>query len=439
MNLEEVIKFVDGKVICGDLNTKINNIKIDSRKIKKGDTFIGIKGDNYDGNKYYIDAINNGADVVIIDNEKVISKLDKTIILVKDSIKALQDIARYKMSNIDIPVIAVTGSVGKTTTKDLIYNVLSKKYKVLKTDKNYNGQIGVPLTVLSLKDEEILLLEMGMNEKGCMNKLSYIVKPDIVVFTNIGTSHIGNLGSRKNILKAKLEVLNHMKENGIIILNNDNDLLNKEKYKLNKYKIITYGINSDSDYKAHSIYLEENKIIYFLNNKRYEINLSGLSNVYNSLVSIVIGEMFNVKKINKILKHTNITSNRLQIINKNNIKIIDDTYNASYESIINAIDTLQIVGKNRKIVVLGDVLELGKYSKKIHKMIGEYIKNIDILITVGKYSKYIYKNSKIKDKYYFNDNKEAIYKLKEIIKDNDTILIKASHSMNFKYIVDNLV
>ena len=158
---------------------------------------------------FYLDALDKGAEVIIIDNKNIITNLSKTIILVDDSIKALQDIARFKMSKIDKPVIAITGSVGKTTTKDLVYSVLSKKYKVLKTDKNYNGQIGVPLTVLSLKDEEVLLLEMGMNEKGALSKLSSIVKPNIVVITNIGTSHIGNLGSRKNILKAKLEIFDY--------------------------------------------------------------------------------------------------------------------------------------------------------------------------------------------------------------------------------------
>ena len=204
MNLKEIIEYINGKLIYGDINKKITNIKIDSRKIKKGDTFIGIKGEKYDGNTFYLDVLKK-ADVIILDNKDIITKLDKTIILVENSIEALQRIAEYKMSKLNIPVIAVTGSVGKTTTKDLIYNVLNKKYKVLKTDKNYNGQIGLPLTVLKYKDEDILLVEMGMNEVGGINKLSKIIKPDIAIITNIGTSHIGNLGSRKNILKAKLE------------------------------------------------------------------------------------------------------------------------------------------------------------------------------------------------------------------------------------------
>ena len=228
MILSEIINIINGRLICGNLNKKINSVKIDSRKIDKDDTFIGINS----GNNFYLDALNNGASIIILDNEELITKKEGTIIVVKDSIKALQDIARYKMAKLNIPVIAVTGSVGKTTTKDLIYNVLKNKYKILKTNKNYNGQIGLPLTVLSYKDEEILLVEMGMNEKGGIDKLSSIVKPDISVITNIGTSHIGNLGSRKNIMNAKFEILNHMKENSTLIINNDDSLLHKKIKKL---------------------------------------------------------------------------------------------------------------------------------------------------------------------------------------------------------------
>ena len=433
MKLSKIIKIIDGKLICGDLNKEIINVKIDSRIIEKGDTFIGING----GNNYYLDALDNGASIIILDNEDSINKKEGTIILVKNSISALQELAKEKMSNSNALVIAVTGSVGKTTTKDLIYNILKNKYKILKSDKNFNGQIGLPLTVMKLKDEEILLVEMGMNEKGGIDKLSSIVKPDIAVITNIGTSHIGNLGSKKNILKAKLEILNHMKENSTLIINNDDRLLHKKIKKLKKYNVITYGIINKSNYNAYDIKLEENKTIYYLNNKKYEIPLVGLSSVYNSLVSIIIGKLFKIKKIK--FKDIDITSNRLQIIERDDIKIIDDSYNASYESIINALDTLNIIGKGRKIAVLGDVLELGKYSKKIHEEIGKNIKNIDILITVGKYSKYIYNKAIIKNKYHFNNNKEAIEKIEEIKKIEDTILIKASHSMNFKKIVDNLL
>lgn len=436
MNLKDILKICDGKLLCGHENIEITSFSIDTRTIKENDLYIGIKGEKYDGNTFYIEALNKGAKACILDNEKIITKKEKNIILVKDSIEALQKIAAYKRQKHNIKVVSVTGSVGKTTTKDLIYHVLKNNYKILKTDKNYNGQIGLPLTVLKLKDEEILLVEMGMNEKGGIDKLSKIVKPDIAVITNIGSSHIGKLGSREEILNAKLEILNHMNKDGILILNNDNDLLNKKIKELN-YKIITYGINNKSDYMASDIKLEENKTSYKLNNKLYEVNISGISTVYNSLASIIIGELFKVKDIN--LKNVEITSNRLEIKNINDIKIIDDTYNASYESVVNAIDTLNIIGKKRKIAILGDILELGEFSKQIHEDIGKYLKNIDILITIGKYSIYINNKANIKEKYHFYNLEDAYNKITEIIKNEDTILFKASHSMNFKYLVDKMM
>jgi len=437
VKIKDILKICDGTLICGDEDAIINDFSKDTRTIKEGDLYVGIKGENYDGNIFYLEALNKGATACILDNESVITTKDKNIILVKDSVEALHKLAEYKREQHNVKVIAVTGSVGKTTTKELIYNMLKDNYKVLKTDKNYNGQIGLPLTVLKLNDEEILLVEMGMNEKGGINKLSKIVKPDIAIITNVGTSHIGNLGSREEIMNAKLEILNHMHKDGILIINNDNDLLNKKKNSLN-HKIITYGINNKSDYNAYDIKLEENKTTYKLNDEYYEINISGLSTVYNSLVSIIIGDLFDIKDKKEKIKNIEIENNRLEIKNINNIKIIDDTYNASYESIVNAIDMLKIIGKKRKIIVLGDVLELGTYSKQIHEEIGLYLRDIDILITIGKESIYINNKANTKEKYHFYNLEDAYNKLKEIIKEEDTILFKASHSMNFKELVSKL-
>lgn len=437
MNLNDILKIHNADIICGDTNIEIEHIKIDSRKVEKNDTFIGIKGDNYDGNSFYLDAIKNGANLIIIDNDKYIKKLDKTIVLVDDSVSFLQSLATYKMKKIKAPVIAVTGSVGKTTTKDIIYSVLKEKYKVLKTYKNYNGQIGLPLTVLEYKDEDIILLEMGMNQIGGIAKLSKIVKPDIAIITNIGTSHIGYLKSRENILKAKLEILEYMKKGSTVILNNDDDMLNK--IKLKDYNVITYGINNKSDYNAYDIKLDYDKVTYKVNSDTYNLNMPGLSTIYNSLVSIIIGELFKIKNIKKILENVEITSNRLELKKIGNITIIDDCYNASYESMMNALDILKNVEKKRKIAILGDIVEIGDYAKEIHEKLGGKIENIDILITVGEYSIYIYNKANIKEKYHYLDVENAYKKIKEIIKEDDIILIKASNAMNFKYIVDKML
>lgn len=438
MNLKDILNIINGKLICGNINKKVSNFSKDTRTINENDLYFGIKGDNYDGNKFYLEAIKKGAIACIVDNKNAITKKMGTIILVEDTIKALHLLAAEKMKKYNIPVIAVTGSVGKTTTKELIYNVLKDDYKILKTEKNYNGQIGLPLTVLKLKDEEILLVEMGMNEQGAIEKLSKIVKPDIAVITNIGTSHIGILKTKENILKAKLEILKHMNGN-TLILNNDDILLSEKQKELKEYNIITYSINNESKYKANEINILENKVKYKIENELYEIPMNGKSTIYNSIPAIIIGEIFKIKKIKQKLKNIKTETNRLEIIKHNNIKIINDCYNASYESIMNAIEVLKKVKGKRKIVVLGDILELGEYEEKIHSKLGTDIDDVDILISIGNLAKYTYQNSNIEEKYYFKTKEDALIKIKSILKEADVILVKASNSMNFKYIVEEIL
>ena len=235
--VKDLIEVCNGKLLCGDINLPLNNFSKDTRLINKDDVYIGIKGESFDGNKFYKDALDKGASVCILDNiDEVDDKYkDKTIVKVEDTIKAIGLLAKYKRSLYNIPVVAVTGSVGKTSTKDMIAAVLSTEYKVLKTEANYNNHIGLPLTILKLTDEDILVVEMGMNHFGEISLLTNIAKPTGCVITNIGTSHIGNLGSRENILKAKLEILEGLDKNGFVLINNDNDLLHEWAKKEKRY------------------------------------------------------------------------------------------------------------------------------------------------------------------------------------------------------------
>ena len=218
MNSDVLLQIVDGKYLNKGTKRKINEIKIDSRKINKNDVFIALKGSNFDGHDYVKDAIKSKASAIIV-NRKIDIKTNVPIILVKDTYDSLIKIGTFFRNKFDIPVIAVTGSCGKTTTKELIYTILSKKYKVLKSEKNYNNHIGIPLTLTKLSNEyDACVLEIGMNHFSEISKLSKMVKPNIGIITNIGTSHIGNLGSQKNILKAKMEILDGMKD-GLLILN----------------------------------------------------------------------------------------------------------------------------------------------------------------------------------------------------------------------------
>ena len=285
---------------------------------------------------------------------------------------------------------------GKTSTKDIIANVLSQKFNVLKTKGNLNNHIGLPLTLLKLKDHTAVVVEMGMNHFGEISLLTNIAKPTGCVITNIGTSHIGNLGSRENILKAKLELLEGLNENGFVLINNDNDLLNEWAKEDNKYKIYTYGIENSSNFAANNIEQLENSSIFNINNVKIKVPIAGEHFIYNAICAFAVGSLLGIET-NKIVKGINefkLTEKRMDIeVIKNNIKVINDSYNASYDSTKAALQVVDKTEAKRKIAVLGDMLELGEYAEELHEKVGEeVVKNkIDILITVGKLAKNIAK------------------------------------------------
>lgn len=433
--LNEIIKVTNGNLVYGE-DTEIINFTRNTKEINNGDVFIGLKG-NKDGSLFYLDALKNGAKGVIV-NKGVIDNyeyVDNTFVLeVDDTLKALGQIASLKRSKYNIPIVAITGSVGKTSTKDIVASVLSQKYKVLKTEGNLNNDIGMPLMILKLKDEDLLVLEMGMNHLGEISYLSNIAKPTLAIITNVGTAHIGNLGSRENILKAKLEITEGL--SGKLIINNDNDMLHNY-YLSNKDNIITVGINNDSDIMAKDISYEGNTS-YKYNDTLINLKVGGEAFIYNSMLAIAAGKELglSMEEIKKGIESFELTKNRLQTYNVNGYKIIDETYNANYDSMREAITNL---GKEsgRKIAVLGDMLELGDYSKEIHSNIGKVVNdnNLDLLVTVGKDSKYINDNSNIEN-VHFSTNEEAIKYLKETLTTGDVVLLKASNSLNFIEIVN---
>lgn len=451
ITVKDIINVTKGKLIYGNENEICENFSRNTKEVKQGDIYIGFKGEIYDGGVFYEEAFSNGAKGCII-NEIEGLKLkeveNKFIIQVEDTVKAIGQIARYKREKYNIPVIAVTGSVGKTSTKDIIASVVSQKYKTLKTQANLNNHIGMPLTILSLKDHEALVVEMGMNHFGELSYLTNIAKPTIAVITNVGTAHIGNLGSRENILKAKLEILEGLPKDGVVIINNDNDLLHKWQLENKKYNVITYGINNNSKYVAKEIKYTTTGSGYQLNGKEsIKVPVGGEAFVYNSLAAISVGELLNIpiEKIQVGIKNFELTKMRLDVQKSSKgYTIINDCYNANYDSMKSAIEYLNSSKGNRKIAVLGDMLELGEFSQELHKKVGEEVaKNkIDILITVGKEANNIAETAKkngINTTYMFENNQKAITKLKEILEPKDVVLVKASNSMNFKEIVSNIL
>ncbi len=462
MKVKDIVKITNGKILCGDEKIPCNHFVRDSREVKEGDVYVALKGERFDGNDFCQSAIDNGAKVCIVskdvrekenDTKLVNTEADKinnsikenevTIIKVEDTLKALQEIATYKRMQYNIPVVAVTGSVGKTSTKDLIASVVSQKYNTLKTKGNYNNEIGLPLTILGLTNEEAMVVEMGMNHLGEIRKLTNIAKPTVAVITNIGTAHIGNLGSRENILKAKLEILEGLQGNTVVI-NNDNDLLHKwVNENKEKYNIITYGIKNKSKYMATDIKSFEDKSEFkvvcekdeSINNKMVTVPVGGEHFILNSLCAIAVGEYLNVptEKIINGIANLELTKKRMEVLtSKSGATVINDTYNANYDSMKAAITYLKEIKDKRKIAVLGDMLELGDYSKELHEKVGEEVdESIDILITIGKEAKYIAEKAKAKQIIECKDNEEAVRKLKELETKDDAILLKASNGMKF--------
>ena len=446
LRVKDIIRVTNGKLLCGDEKTICNNFSKDTRTIQKGDIYIGLKGEKFDGSKFWKQALENGAEGVII-QEQEISKEEmekysnKIIIEVENTLEALYEIARYKRSLYDIPVIAITGSVGKTSTKDIIASVVSTQYKTLKTEGNNNNNIGLPLTILKLKDHEAVVIEMGMNHFGEISLLTSIAKPTLSVITNIGTAHIGNLGSRENILKAKLEILEGM-EKPKIIINDDNDLLHKW-YLENKEKV---EIHPYSLKNAKDIELNEESSTFkttIKNEIKITVPVGGEHFVYNALCAIEVGKLLNIsdEKIQKGIAEFELTKKRMDIRKlKNGAILINDSYNASYESMKASLEYLSKYPGKRKIAVLGDMFELGEYSTELHEKVGkEVTKNkIDILICSGENSKYIINNSSTVEKYYLKNNEEILEKLQQILSDGDVVLVKASNGMKFYEICQKL-
>ena len=450
LTIKDIVTCIGGKLITGKEDLVCKTFSKDTRTIKNGDIYIGIKGENFDGNVFWKKALDNGAMGVIVQNiefdeQDIETYQDKIIIEVEDTLQALYKLASYKRDIYDVPVIAITGSVGKTSTKDLVSNVVAQKYQICKTIGNNNNNIGMPFTILNApNDIEAFVLEIHL--------LSKIAKPNICIITNIGTSHIGNLGSRENILKAKLEILDGA-QNPYMVINNDNDLLHKwyEENK-DKIKIKTYGINEKSDIQAKDIQLYEDGSEYTINlnnkNEKIKVPVGGEHFVLNSLCAIAVGELLDIQNddIKRGIETFSLTKNRMEIIElKNGIKLINDAYNSSVESVKASLAYMNHMKANRRIAVLGDILETGEFALPLHKEIGKIVceNQVDMLICSGENAKYIVESAKEngfgeKNIYYFENKEEIVELLKQIIQAEDIILFKASNGMRFFDIAEKI-
>ncbi len=449
MNLQEIASAVNGTVINSPAdNIEIKDIKTDSRVDMTNGLFIPLVGEKFDGHNFIKSVYDKGA-VATLTQHDTVEDSRLAAIKVQDTSKALLDLARYYRKQFDIPVVGITGSVGKTSTKDMIASVLTGKFNVHKTQGNFNNEIGLPLTLFALDDKtDVAVIEMGMNHFGEIHKLTTTALPKVAVITNIGTSHIENLGSREGILKAKLEILDGLDKDGVLVINGDNDLLKTVNVNV---PTIKYGLDKSNDYYATDIIGEEfgTRATVTTPKGTYPIYIKALGEhmVYNTLAAIAVAEYFGltIEEINKGLDAYIPTKMRMHIEKLDSgITIIDDTYNASADSMKAALKVLNDYNVDgNKIAVLGDMFEMGDFAAKLHEEVGDFAAttDIDILVTIGQLADNIktgFANHSTKPVYAFSTKEEFIQNINNIINKNDCILFKASRGMHFETLIEEI-
>lgn len=441
--LGEIAESCGGKFVGNesDKNIEITSVERDSRQVKDGSLFLAIRGERVDGHDYIEKCFASGAVCAVC--EKTPVNATKPYILVDSTLEAVKKIAKAYRQKFDIPVVGVSGSVGKTSTKEMLYAVLSQKYKTHKTQGNLNNELGVPLTLLSMpEDTQAAVIEMGISDFGEMTRLSEMVQPTICVLTIIGCCHLENLGDRDGVLKAKTEMFKNAAENAEYILNGDDDKLYSVT-EVNGKTPIYFGFASDNDYYAEDI--ENNgeggiSCTLCFDDTRLNVTIPAIGSymVSNALAAVAAGRLLGLSDeqlINGVESYKTVGS-RANVINTGKIRIIDDCYNANPTSVKASLDTL-VNFSGRKVAILGDMKELGADEFKLHLETGKYAKDkgVDLVIAAGPLAKELAKGA---DGEWFESVEQVKSAIPALINEGDTVLVKASHSMHFEEIVDFL-
>lgn len=434
-----VIRRAAGKEAAG--------VVLDSRKVEPGFVFIATVGEQVDGHRFIPEVFAKGAIAVVCEKEP--EPLEGPCILVRDSFQALQDIAAFYREQMPVPVVGITGSVGKTSTKEFIASVLAQKYRVHKTQGNFNNEVGVPLTLLSMpEDTQAAVVEMGINHFGEMHRLSEMVKPDICVLTNIGQCHLEFLGSRDGILKAKSEIFDFMNPEGSVCVNGEDDKLVSIE-EVHGKKPVRFGLSKGNDIYADEV---ENKGLLGSTAMihagelqfRAQIPLPGLHMVMNALAATAVGQKLGLsaEQIASGIASVQAVSGRSRVVEAGDLVLIDDCYNANPVSTKAAIDLLSMA-LGRKVAMLGDMFELGEKEKEMHARVGTYAAEhgVDCLICAGTLSESMYEAAKaagIAQAWHFADREMLLAELGSLLKPGDSVLVKASHGMGYEKIVEEL-
>ena len=435
------------------LHQAISGFSIDSRAIQPYEVFIAIKGEKFDGHQFILDLIARDFQNFIVSKSwyegQDQSKLNKNFFIVEDTLLALQEISRYFRLKFDIPVLALTGSNGKTTTKEMIAAVLSQKYKVLKNKGNLNNHIGVPLSLFEITNEhEIAIIEMGTNHWGEIARLAEIVQPTCGLITNIGPAHLEFFGSLEGVYQAKSELWQFLEKHGqIAFVNIDDKFLSKKLPSV--AKVVTYGFENKAQVQGKFLGLDaEGRSSFSVNQIEINLGMVGMHNIYNALAAVTVGLEFdlNLNQIKVALEKFLPTSKRMEIIRENGLVIINDCYNSNPESARKALLTLsQMKTRGKRIAVLADMLELGDWAELEHQKIGEYIDslgNIKHLLTYGSLSTLTAQaaeNRGLKSALHFENKKDLVKYLKHIAEEGDLLLIKGSRGMAMEEVTMGLI
>ncbi len=448
---QEILDVAGGRLICGEMDTEATDVSTDTRKMKGGELFIAIKGPNFDGHNFVPDAISKGAKIILVQQNYRPAQASGSVCLiaVPDTVKALGDIAGFHRRRFNIPVIGITGSNGKTTTKEMIAALLSKRFNVLKNFGTENNCIGVPLTLLRLSPEHSLcVLEMGTNRLGEIERLSEIARPTSAVITNIGPSHLEFLNDLETVFRAKCELLAYLEKGSTVVINGDDE--NLKELKNGGFKFIRFGIQEGSlDFFAKGIGINASGMRFLLNGK-WEIilNTLGRHNVYNALCSIAACWDFKIEidEMREVLLNFHPPSMRMEVKELRGIKLINDSYNSNPLSMRQAIEALkELPGTGRKILIAGDMLELGNHSSRFHHLLGRQAAEmgIDFIIAVGRLSSHVIEGAL---KAGMDQNnciacpaiKEVLDNVLKLIRSGDTVLVKGSRAMRMETIVEEL-
>ncbi len=457
LTIREILEAVNGRLLGGftDLDATVVQVETDSRTITAGSLFLPLCGERFDGHAYINAALESGAAGCLTQRERESYLPGKFYIKVDSTHRALRDLAVWYKNRFDIPVVAITGSVGKTTTKDMIAAVLSEKYTVLKTEGNKNNDIGLPMTLLRLgKEHEVAVVELGINHPGEMDFLSGIAQPDVVCVTNIGDAHMEAFGCRENTMKAKMEVFNHAKPGCIAILNGDDALLRKARENGDARwtgPILYVGRDTGLDYWAGDLESDwRSQVSCDVTTPKgtchMDIPALGDHMIYPTLMAAAVGEHFGMtlEEIAAGVHNFAPTKMRMNILPRaENITILDDGYNANPQSMRAAIEVLDGYTGDYKIAVLGDMFELGPLAGVLHAGVGEFLgrSHVDCLIAVGELAKNIYDSavtSRVPECYHFDTKERAMLTLHDLLRPGTTVLVKASRGMEFETITDYL-